>query len=217
MNPGSPLDPIPATEVPFVLAFNRVLYRDQRHRLSLREARVHCIGAVLVLDRVFRRLPAEEQLAYRRALMDSYQTGEGEPVAIDPDGTESVLGPVTGETSEDRNASYARLEYRVPGAFGAGSLVLCLRGTDLPREVEFEIDGHLLRVAQSQVHSAETSGLGFPLSWASRPPGSMPVVIHTAAGAPALAVRPGASLEPTGQQPRTTPGGQRPDDPGVCP
>ncbi|MDQ0093413.1 hypothetical protein [Paeniglutamicibacter psychrophenolicus] len=162
MNPGSPLDPIPATEVPFVLAFNRVLYRDQRHRLSLREARVHCIGAVLVLDRVFRRLPAEEQLAYRRALMDSYQTGEGEPVAIDPDGTESVLGPVTGETSEDRNASYARLEYRVPGAFGAGSLVLCLRGTDLPREVEFEIDGHLLRMAQAQVHSAGTSALGFP-------------------------------------------------------
>ncbi|GAA1878476.1 hypothetical protein GCM10009715_26450 [Paeniglutamicibacter psychrophenolicus] len=164
MNPGSPLDPVPATEVPFVLAFNRVLHRDQRHRLSLREARVHSTGAVLVLDRVFHRLPAEEQLAYRQALMDSYAAGEGELVALDADGTETVLGLLAGESAEDRSGSHARLEHWVPGTFGTAPLPLCLRGTDLPREVEFEIDGHLLRVAQSQVHSTETSGLGFPLT-----------------------------------------------------
>lgn len=77
MSTASPLDPIPATGVPHVLAFNRVLHHKERHRLSLRESRVHSTGAVLVLDRVFRRLPDEEQLAYRRALMDSYAAGEG--------------------------------------------------------------------------------------------------------------------------------------------
>ncbi|RAX49934.1 hypothetical protein DQ353_07175 [Arthrobacter sp. AQ5-05] len=164
MNTESPLDAVPATEVPFVLAFNRVLHQDQRHRLSLREARVHSTGAVLVLDRVFHRMPAEEQLAYRQALMDSYAAGEGEIVALDADGTEAILGLLAGETADDLSGSYARLEHWVPGTFGAGSLVLCLRGTDLPCEVDFEIDGHLLRGAQAQVHSTGTSELGFPLS-----------------------------------------------------
>ncbi|MGB9035310.1 MAG: hypothetical protein WCC45_12410 [Paeniglutamicibacter sp.] len=162
MNPGSPFDPVPAAEVPYVLAFNRVLHQDQRHRLSLREARVHSTGAVLVLDRVFHPLPVEEQLAYRRALSDSYAAGEGELVSIDLDGTETVLGLLAGESAEDRSGSYARLEHWVPGSFGTAPLALCLRGTDLPREVEFEIDGHLLRAAQAQIHSAGTSGLGFP-------------------------------------------------------
>ena len=164
MSPESPLDAVPATEVPYVLAFNRVLHQDGRHRLSLREARVHSTGAVLVLDRVFHRLPAEEQLAYRQALMDSYAAGEGELVSTDLDGTETVLGLLAGESAEDRSASYARLEHWVPGTLGAGPLALCLRGTALPRDVEFEIDGHLLRVAQAQVHSTRTSELGFPLS-----------------------------------------------------
>ena len=164
MSPESPLEPVPATEVPYVLAFNRVLHQDERHRLSLREARVHSTGAVLVLDRVFHRLPTEEQLAYRQALKDSYAAGEGELVALDADGTETVLVRLAGESAEDRNASCARLEHWVPGSFGTAPLALCLRGTDLPRDVEFEIDGHLLRVAQAQVHSTRTSELGFPLS-----------------------------------------------------
>lgn len=110
MSPETPFDPVPATEVPFVLAFNRVLHQDGRHRLSLREARVHSSGAVLVLDRVFHRLPAEEQLAYRRALMDSYAAGEGELVSVDLGGTETVLGLLAGETAQDRSGSCARLE-----------------------------------------------------------------------------------------------------------
>ncbi len=162
MSSGTPNDAVPETEVPYVLAFNRVLHQDQRHRLSLREARVHCTGAVLVLDRVFHRLPAEEQLAYLRALSDSYAAGEGELVSIDLDGTETVLGLLAGESAEDRSGSYARLGHWVPGSFGTAPLALCLCGTGLPREVDFGIDGHLLRAAQAQVHSAGTSGLGFP-------------------------------------------------------
>jgi hypothetical protein len=160
MSPETPNDADPETEVPYVLAFNRVLHQEQRHRLSLREARVHSTGAALVLDRVFHRLPAEEQLAYRRALMDSYAAGE--LVSIDLDGTETVLGLLAGESAEDRSGSYARLEHWVPGSFGTAPLALCLRGTGLPREVDFGIDGHLLRVAQSQVHATGTSQLGFP-------------------------------------------------------
>lgn len=163
MSTASPLDPTPATGVPQVLAFNRVLHHKERHRLSLRESRVHSTGAVLVLERVFRRLPDEEQLAFRRALLDSYAAGEGELVALDADGTETILGLLADETAQDRSGSHARLEHWVPGRFGVGSLALCLRGTDIPSEVEFEIDGHLLRVAQSQVHSAGTSELGFPI------------------------------------------------------
>ena len=44
--------PIPATDVPYVLAFNRVLHQAERHRLSLREARIHSRGAITVRDRV---------------------------------------------------------------------------------------------------------------------------------------------------------------------
>ncbi|MFL4479220.1 hypothetical protein ACIPUB_13210 [Paeniglutamicibacter sp. ORCA_105] len=52
----------------------------------------------------------------------------------------------------------------VPGTFAAGLLMLCLRGTRGPSDIELQIDGHLRRVAQAQVLSAATAVPGFPLS-----------------------------------------------------
>lgn len=149
-------------EIPHILAYNRLLIQDPRHRLSLREARVQDQGAVLVMDRVFLRLPGEERLAYRGAVMDSYAAGEGRLVRLFPDGTEVSLECVLSEADEERNASWARMEHWLPGVFGESEIELSLRGTDIAAEIDFRINATALGEAQAQVYKYSSSVLGFP-------------------------------------------------------
>lgn len=159
---------VPLTEVPYVEACNRVLFEDERHRVSLREIRAHSEGVVLVLDRVFRRMPGEDQLAYRLALMESYGAGTGDLLNLSGGnlsggGAETAsLECVGAQGDETGNASYAQVEYWCPGNFGSGTLVLSLRETGMADAIEFELRATRLRDAQARVFRVDESALGFP-------------------------------------------------------
>lgn len=158
-SPGADIAP---GEVPHVLAYNQLLFEDPRHRLSLREIRVHAQGAIVVMDRVFRRLRAEERLAYRLAAMDSYAAGEGKLVSVPSDGSEVCLKCVLSDAREARNASWMLMEYWLPGIFGEHEIELSLRGTDIAPHVDFRIEATALDHAQAQVPRYSSSVLGFP-------------------------------------------------------
>ncbi len=154
---------IPLAEVPHVVAQNRVIFENARHRVSLRGIRAHSYGIVVVLDRVFRRLPVEEYLAYRVALMDSYAEGTGALLDVSPGNAEPVmLDCVLGQGDETRNASFAHIEYWCPGEFSTTDLHLSLRETSLGQHLDFQLPAAVLRNAQELVFSVDSDGFGFP-------------------------------------------------------
>lgn len=159
---------IPLAEVPHVVAQNRVIFESPRHRVSLREIRAHSHGIIVVLDRVFRRLPVEDYLAYRVALMDSYAEGTGALLDVSAvDASQGNPGPVVldcvlGQGDETRNASFHHLEYWCPGEFSTTDLHLSLRETSLGQHLDFHLPAAVLRNAQAQVFTVDSDGFGFP-------------------------------------------------------